>query len=194
MIGIQRELLSSIEIMNLREDVEKALSKFNSNISVSMDTYLKDVSNRKKTLASLDNNHADKMNKLTSIWQDGKSETAYVIGTKMKTPEQMKIDGEKATKMANAFVKQREKYEKDDLIIFGINSFDLTEDAINFINRLNVSFETGPDPNGEINDLYKITGLPVTIFIDKKGIIQEKKIGYIDEETLQEWISKEIET
>ena len=90
--------------------------------------------------------------------------------------------------------KIREKYEKDDLIIFGINSFDLTEDAINFINRLNVTFETGPDRNGEINDLYKITGLPVTIFIDKKGIIQEKKIGYIDEETLQEWISKEIET
>ena len=26
MIGIQRELLSSIEIMNLREDVEKALA------------------------------------------------------------------------------------------------------------------------------------------------------------------------
>ena len=90
--------------------------------------------------------------------------------------------------------KMREKYAKDELIIFGINSFDLPEDAINFINRLNISFETGPDPNGEINDLYEITGLPVTIFIDKKGIIQEKKIGYINEETLQEWISKEIET
>ena len=90
--------------------------------------------------------------------------------------------------------KMRDKYKKDDLIIFGINSFDLTEDAISFLNRLNISFQTGPDPNGEINDLYKITGLPVTIFIDKKGIIQEKKIGYIDEETLQEWISKEIET
>ena len=89
--------------------------------------------------------------------------------------------------------KMREKYKKDDLIIFGINSFDLTEDAISFINRLNISFQTGPDPNGEINDLYEITGLPVTIFIDKKGIIQQKKIGYIDEETLEKWISKEIE-
>ena len=89
--------------------------------------------------------------------------------------------------------KMREKYNKDDLIIFGINSFDLSEDAISFLNRLNISFETGPDQNGEINDLYKITGLPVTIFIDKKGIIKEKKIGYIDEETLEEWISKEIE-
>ena len=89
--------------------------------------------------------------------------------------------------------KMREKYKKDDLIIFGINSFDLTEDAISFINRLNISFQTGPDPNGEINDLYEITGLPVTIFIDKQGIIQQKKIGYIDEETLQKWISKEIE-
>ena len=28
--------------------------------------------------------------------------------------------------------KMREKYKKDDLIIFGINSFDLTEDAISF--------------------------------------------------------------
>ena len=89
--------------------------------------------------------------------------------------------------------KMRDKYKKDDLIIFGINSFDLTEDAISFLNRLNISFQTGPDPNGEINDLYEITGLPVTIFIDKKGIIQQKKIGYIDEETLEEWISKEIE-
>ena len=90
--------------------------------------------------------------------------------------------------------KMRDKYKKDDLIIFGINSFDLTEDAISFLNRLNISFQTGPDPNGEINDLYEITGLPVTIFIDKQGIIQQKKIGYIDEETLQKWISKEIET
>ena len=89
--------------------------------------------------------------------------------------------------------KMRDKYKKDDLIIFGINSFDLTEDAISFLNRLNISFQTGPDPNGEINDLYEITGLPVTIFIDKQGIIQQKKIGYIDEETLQKWISKEIE-
>ncbi len=89
--------------------------------------------------------------------------------------------------------KMRDKYKKDDLIIFGINSFDLTEDAISFLNRLNISFQTGPDPNGEINDLYEITGLPVTIFIDKKGIIQQKKIGYIDEETLEKWISKEIE-
>ena len=88
--------------------------------------------------------------------------------------------------------KMREIYNETDLAIFGINSFDLTEDAIQFTERLNISFQTGPDPYGKINELYQITGLPVTILVDKKGIIRQKKIGYIDDVTLEEWLVEEL--
>ena len=88
--------------------------------------------------------------------------------------------------------KMRDNYNETDLSIFGINSFDLTEDAIQFTERLNISFQTGPDPYGKINELYQITGLPVTILVDKKGIIRQKKIGYIDDVTLEEWLVEEL--
>jgi thiol-disulfide isomerase/thioredoxin len=88
--------------------------------------------------------------------------------------------------------KMREIYNETDLAIFGINSFDLTEDAIQFTERLNISFQTGPDLYGKINELYQITGLPVTILVDKKGIIRQKKIGYIDDVTLKEWLVEEL--
>ena len=76
-------------------------------------------------------------------------------------------------------------YRQKDVVVLGINVQDTLADADEYIREFDVTFTNAIDKNGKIMVDYGVTGLPVTFFIDRDGIIIGRWVGSIGESSLQ---------
>jgi hypothetical protein len=54
------------------------------------------------------------------------------------------------------------------------------------VNHLGLTFPIGLDPSGKVAaDQYRIRGLPVTVFVDRQGVVRKIWTGPIDRESLE---------
>lgn len=71
-----------------------------------------------------------------------------------------------------------EKYGKDGLVVLAMNNGEAIEPARRFLDRIEVTLsEFGYDPTAAVVRRYGVTGLPVSYFIDKDGVITRVVIG-----------------
>ena len=89
-------------------------------------------------------------------------------------------------------LQQASQNYKDNLVVLGINRQESKKDAIKFAYSIGVSFPLLLDTDRKINDLYGVTGLPVTYFINKDGIITGLKRGELIKEEVDNNIQKMI--
>lgn len=77
-----------------------------------------------------------------------------------------------------------EEYKAKGLEIVGINLDTKQENIEKFINKLSKkpSFTILWDSKGGTPNTYKVAGMPTTLFIDKKGIIRYRHIGFKEED------------
>ena len=84
-----------------------------------------------------------------------------------------------------------EKYSLNGkLKIIGVN---MREDKLvveKFVQGLNVTFQIVLDSDGKLVSTYNIIAKPTTFFIDKEGIIIDKKLGEMNEKDLEERSNK----
>lgn len=86
-----------------------------------------------------------------------------------------------------------EDYQSEDVVILGIN-MTLTEknpdDVKEFVNDEQLTFPIVLDEKGNILQTYQVIAYPTSYLLDSKGVIQEKFIGAISYEIMEEYISK----
>ncbi len=72
-----------------------------------------------------------------------------------------------------------QEYADQGFVVLAVNSTvqDNLTDAVEFVERLGLTFPILFDPDGTVTDLYQIRALPTSFFIDPEGIIQEVVIG-----------------
>lgn len=82
--------------------------------------------------------------------------------------------------------------EKENVSFLMINETidDKKEDAINYIKSEKYEFPVYYDTKGNAASAYKVTGYPVTIFINKDFEIYKIHQGAISEDTLQKYIDQ----
>ena len=71
-----------------------------------------------------------------------------------------------------------------DVLFLGVNQQDLTDDALGFVERQEVSFPSVRDKTDATGRAWGLTGLPETFFIDRDGRVVGHVIGAIDEKRL----------
>ena len=76
-------------------------------------------------------------------------------------------------------------YRQKDVVLLGINVQDTLADADEYIKEFDVTFTNAIDKDGKIMVDYGVTGLPVTFFIDRDGIIIGRWVGSIGESSLK---------
>ena len=80
-------------------------------------------------------------------------------------------------------------YRGRGLEIIGVNTYnDQEEPARNFVKRYGLTYKIGRDVSGAIGSLYSVTGTPTVIFVDKKGLLVERKVGGTSEEDFRKKI------
>jgi len=80
----------------------------------------------------------------------------------------------------------------DSFAVLAVNSGETRERALEFVDFLEAPFTFGLDLNLTISDLYRVNGLPATVFIDAEGIVQTWYAGYTGTERLNLFLDAAI--
>ncbi|MGQ0792524.1 MAG: TlpA disulfide reductase family protein [Deltaproteobacteria bacterium] len=69
------------------------------------------------------------------------------------------------------------QHKDKGLIFIGIDTLDDVKRAREFLNGLRISYLNLDDSSGEMSSRYGVSGLPVTLFINREGKVAVKYIG-----------------
>lgn len=73
------------------------------------------------------------------------------------------------------------QYQHSDFEVLAVaTDFDGASAVKPFVDRLRLTFPVLLDPQLQVNDRYRITGIPTSIIIDRDGIITHKFYGAMD--------------
>lgn len=81
------------------------------------------------------------------------------------------------------------RYASRGLFVVGLSVDDGTPEAVQrFAERLHVRFPVAMASESMLDDYGPIRSIPTTIFINRRGRIVRRLVGYVDEETLEGFI------
>ena len=80
-----------------------------------------------------------------------------------------------------------------DGLVLGIDSQDLSDDALEFLREERIEFPSLRDRDGEYADALGVSGLPETFLIDRQGRIAGLRRGPIDQAWLDENLTPLLE-
>jgi len=92
-----------------------------------------------------------------------------------------------------AFENVFQAYEDQGVVILGVNATiqDDEQAAADFVREFGLSFLIPLDRDGAVSELYALSGLPTTFFVDQAGIIRSIMVGGpLSEATIQSKIEE----
>ena len=78
-----------------------------------------------------------------------------------------------------------QRVQAQGVVFLGIDMQDTQSDGLNFLRTYGVTYPNVVDPNGSVTINYGVTGVPETFFLDRHGVVVQKVIGELTEQTLQ---------
>lgn len=85
------------------------------------------------------------------------------------------------------------RHSRLGVLYLGIDTQDLTGDALDFIDEFSIGYPSIRDPDGEIADDFGLTGVPETFFLDAKGRVVASTIGLVDADTLDVGVAAAVD-
>lgn len=82
------------------------------------------------------------------------------------------------------------KYQDQDVVFLGVAYSDVEPNAIAYLDDYNITYPNAPDLGTDVSDMYEITGVPETFFVDKEGTIRHVQIGPLNQQTLDGMIQR----
>lgn len=82
-----------------------------------------------------------------------------------------------------------ERMQRDGGLVLGVNYKDITDDALSFVDRFELTFPTLRDPDGRFAEAYGSRAFPETFIIDRDGKIADRRRGPVD----QAWLDEHLE-
>ncbi len=82
----------------------------------------------------------------------------------------------------------RPQYEDDGLRVLAVNTGEAYDDALEFVEFLDQPFDWALDPTLTVADAYRVVGFPVSVFIDREGVIQGIHIGEMNRDDMVRFI------
>ena len=76
------------------------------------------------------------------------------------------------------------------LTVLGVDALESRGKALGILDELKATYPAVVDTTGVVTDHYRVTGLPVTFFIDKDGIIRAIKTGQIHRDELEQNLAR----
>ena len=83
-------------------------------------------------------------------------------------------------------------FREQGLVVLGINTprSDPEENARAFLEEFEVSYPNVLDTQGFTAIDYGVSGIPVTFFVDREGVVERRFVGTLDTETLLVWVEE----
>lgn len=84
-----------------------------------------------------------------------------------------------------------EAYKDKGVVLFGVNQAEKEETIRAFLKKRNLKLTVALDRDGEVGRLYGVEGIPQTVLIDKRGIVQAVHVGLLP--NLKAKLSEELD-
>jgi cytochrome c biogenesis protein CcmG/thiol:disulfide interchange protein DsbE len=76
------------------------------------------------------------------------------------------------------------EYRARGLVVLGVDYLDTETPAFQYLRDYDTTYAVGPDIQQQIARLYRITGVPETFFIDRKGVVRKTVIQALTKQEL----------
>ena len=69
------------------------------------------------------------------------------------------------------------KFYNGDVIFLGADYVDTEPEARTYLKKFGITYPNGPDLRTQLSQMFRITGVPETYFIDGQGVLYYVKVG-----------------
>jgi len=83
---------------------------------------------------------------------------------------------------------QAEKHAQHDWAVLGVDLMESREAAQAFRDEFGLTFPILLDESGWVGRVYQVTGTPTSFFLDRVGVIVERRLGYMNETEIAQMI------
>jgi cytochrome c biogenesis protein CcmG/thiol:disulfide interchange protein DsbE len=66
---------------------------------------------------------------------------------------------------------------RGDVVFLGVDYVDTEPEALQYLEKFNISYANGPDLGTRISQAFRIRGVPETYIIDQDNVLQDVQIG-----------------
>jgi len=77
-----------------------------------------------------------------------------------------------------ALQKVHDEYKEQGFVLIGVNDREDSRTVARFMSKQKFTFPVALDRTGRVGDLYRVTGRPTLVVIDKKGMVRNVHVGY----------------
>jgi thiol-disulfide isomerase/thioredoxin len=77
----------------------------------------------------------------------------------------------------------------DEVVILALNYRESPDKASGFLDDLGATFPALLDGGGKVAEHYRVTGFPVTFFLDREGVVRGIERGEVSREELEEYLT-----
>ncbi len=81
-----------------------------------------------------------------------------------------------------------ETYQDEELVVLGINVEEPREIVEPFVQSMGMTYPVLLDENGQVMEMYRALGLPMSLIVDRQGVIQVRHVGYLSAEQLERYL------
>jgi cytochrome c biogenesis protein CcmG/thiol:disulfide interchange protein DsbE len=78
-----------------------------------------------------------------------------------------------------------QRVQGQGIVFIGIDIQDTRSNGLSFLQTYGITYPNIVDTDGSVTINYGVTGVPETFFIDRHGVIVQKVIGELTEQTMQ---------
>ncbi len=85
--------------------------------------------------------------------------------------------------------RMQDRFAREGLVVVGLSVDDVApQDVRSFAERMRVRFPVAMASESVMEDYGPIRSIPTTVFIDRRGHIVRRVVGYLDRETLESFV------
>jgi peroxiredoxin len=80
--------------------------------------------------------------------------------------------------------------QDDGLVVLGVNVGESRQAVAPFVAELGITYPILLDTQSQLMDEYRVLGLPISILVDREGIIRERHTGGLTAEQLEGYLAE----
>jgi len=80
------------------------------------------------------------------------------------------------------------EHQDDDFVVLGISIEDPPEAVRAFVDEYGVTYPVLLDSEGKMVSIYRAAGLPTSVFVDPRGVIRVRHVGYLSDAQMDQYL------
>jgi peroxiredoxin len=78
-------------------------------------------------------------------------------------------------------------------VVLGVEVEDSRRTVERFVSETEMTYPVLLDPSGRVKQAYRVSGLPMSLLVDREGVIRVRHIGYLSADKLADYLSRVLQ-